>query len=165
MTFSAGLSPGCRCGKGEEAGIPRDRSRRRARLADPRTGCPQSFSPPDASRQADLPLEEQPQRPPSVQEALVAGGLSPRPAWSDMNAPLAMGFSTREASAHLTRIAANIGQVMHGQHETVRRLLAGFGASGHVLLELRGQRNRVTLHEVGERTPRVSVPRADASRS
>jgi len=52
-----------------------------------------------------------------------------------MNAPLAMGFSTREASAHLTRIAANIGQVMHGQHETVRWLLAGFAAGGHVLRE------------------------------
>lgn len=35
----------------------------------------------------------------------------------------------------LQQIARNIGQVMCGQHETVRKLLAAFAAGGHVLLE------------------------------
>ena len=44
-------------------------------------------------------------------------------------------LSARDAQALFDRIAANIGKVMCGQHESVRRLLAAFAAGGHVLLE------------------------------
>ena len=39
------------------------------------------------------------------------------------------------ARAVFERIAANIERVMRGQHASVRRLLAAFGAGGHVLIE------------------------------
>jgi len=39
------------------------------------------------------------------------------------------------ARAVFERIAANIEKVMRGQHASVRRLLAAFGAGGHVLIE------------------------------
>ena len=44
-------------------------------------------------------------------------------------------LSARDAQALFDRIAANIGKVMCGQHQSVRRLLAAFAAGGHVLLE------------------------------
>jgi len=44
-------------------------------------------------------------------------------------------LSARDAQALFDRVAANIGKVMCGQHESVRRLLAAFAAGGHVLLE------------------------------
>ena len=52
-----------------------------------------------------------------------------------MNAPAFPELSALDAQALLARIAANIGQVMRGQHDTVRRLLAAFASGGHVLLE------------------------------
>jgi DNA polymerase III delta prime subunit len=52
-----------------------------------------------------------------------------------MNAPSFPELSARDAQALFERIAGNIEQVMRGQHETVRRLLAAFAAGGHVLLE------------------------------
>jgi len=44
-------------------------------------------------------------------------------------------LSARDAEALFARIAGNIGKVMCGQHDSVRRLLAAFAAGGHVLLE------------------------------
>jgi MoxR-like ATPase len=52
-----------------------------------------------------------------------------------MNAPAFPELSARDARALFERVAGNIEQVMRGQHETVRRLLAAFAAGGHVLLE------------------------------
>ncbi len=51
----------------------------------------------------------------------------------DMRAP--PDLSARDAEALFARIAANIGEVICGQHDNVRRLLAAFAAGGHVLLE------------------------------
>jgi MoxR-like ATPase len=42
------------------------------------------------------------------------------------------GYSGRSL---LERIAANIEQVMRGQHEAVRKLLAAFASGGHVLID------------------------------
>jgi MoxR-like ATPase len=52
-----------------------------------------------------------------------------------VNAPSFPDLSARDAQALFERIAGNVEQVMRGQHETVRRLLAAFAAGGHVLLE------------------------------
>lgn len=52
-----------------------------------------------------------------------------------MNAPSFPDLSAADAAALLARIAGNVEHVMHGQHATVRRLLAAFAAGGHVLLE------------------------------
>ena len=40
-----------------------------------------------------------------------------------------------EAQQLFQRIAANIEQVMRGQHAQVRKLLAAFAAGGHVLVD------------------------------
>jgi MoxR-like ATPase len=52
-----------------------------------------------------------------------------------VNAPSFPDLSARDAQALFERIAGNVEQVMRGQHETVRRLLAAFAAGGHVRLE------------------------------
>jgi MoxR-like ATPase len=52
-----------------------------------------------------------------------------------MNAPAFPDLSARDAQAIFERVAGNIEQVMHGQHETVRRLLAAFAAGGDVILD------------------------------
>ena len=44
-------------------------------------------------------------------------------------------MDARASQRLLERIAANIEQVMRGQHAAVRKLLAAFAAGGHVLLE------------------------------
>ena len=44
-------------------------------------------------------------------------------------------MDAQEARAAFGRIAANIEKVMRGQHASVRKLLAAFGAGGHVLIE------------------------------